>query len=144
MPYVTYPALVERETGSDGAPVYGVVFPDLPGCVAVEPTLQGALRSAEQALALHIAGMLADGDPLPEPHPVEERRDQLVAWLGEDGAAAIVHVALVTAPVPGPPKRINITLDETLIEEIDAVTNNRSAFLATAARAELDKRKSHG
>jgi len=31
-------------------------------------------------------------------------------------------------------------LDEALIEEIDAVTRHRSAFLAAAARAELARR----
>jgi metal-responsive CopG/Arc/MetJ family transcriptional regulator len=38
-------------------------------------------------------------------------------------------------------KRVNVTLDEGLLSEIDAVTSNRSGFLAQAARAELARRR---
>jgi metal-responsive CopG/Arc/MetJ family transcriptional regulator len=37
--------------------------------------------------------------------------------------------------------RLSITMDQDLVEEIDAVTSNRSAFLAEASRAELARRK---
>lgn len=142
MPRVTYPALIEREQRADGTAVYGVVFPDFPGCVSVGDSLVEAIRNGEAALALHVAGMLADGDALPPPsEQLEQYRDRLVRWLQEDGAENIVHVQLITVALPGPARRVNVMLDETLLEEIDAVTNNRSAFLAAAARAELDKRR---
>ena len=53
-------------------------------------------------------------------------------------------VALLLAPVelPGRSLRFSVTLDENLVERIDAVTSNRSAFLADAARAELRRRMS--
>lgn len=40
-----YPVLIESEDG-----VYGVVFPDLPGCVAVGLTVEEALGNAEHAV----------------------------------------------------------------------------------------------
>jgi metal-responsive CopG/Arc/MetJ family transcriptional regulator len=36
---------------------------------------------------------------------------------------------------------VNITLDEGLLGEIDAIPDNRSRFLADAARAELAHRR---
>jgi metal-responsive CopG/Arc/MetJ family transcriptional regulator len=35
---------------------------------------------------------------------------------------------------------VNVTLDEALLEEIDEVADNRSRFLAEAARAKLARR----
>ena len=43
--------------------------------------------------------------------------------------------------VKGPATRINITGDEFLLRRIDATARNRSAFLAEAAEAELDRRR---
>jgi predicted RNase H-like HicB family nuclease len=57
-----YSAIVER--GRSG---YGAFFPDFPGCVSASETIEEVARFAEEALALHIRGMLADGDALPEP-----------------------------------------------------------------------------
>jgi metal-responsive CopG/Arc/MetJ family transcriptional regulator len=42
---------------------------------------------------------------------------------------------------PGRARRVNVTLDEALLEEIDQISNNRSGFLAEAARAELARRR---
>ena len=40
-----YPALIDGQAGA-----YGVVFPDLPGCVAMGSTIDEALRNAQEAL----------------------------------------------------------------------------------------------
>ena len=58
-----YVALIHKEPGSD----YGVSFPDLPGCISAGATLEEAEAMAHEALALHIKGLRADGDALPEP-----------------------------------------------------------------------------
>ena len=47
-----YPALVDGEEGA-----YGVVFPDLPGCVAMGHTVSEALLHAEEALRDYVAEM---------------------------------------------------------------------------------------
>ena len=41
-----YPALIDGEVGA-----YGVVFPDLPGCVAMGSTIDEALGNAREALS---------------------------------------------------------------------------------------------
>lgn len=123
-----YPALIHKDTDSH----FGVSFPDFPGCVAAASTPEEALDEATQALALHVAGMAEDGEAFPEPTPLLAAREDAYR-------EGLIAVAVVTAIVPGRSKRVNITLDEGLIEEIDAVTSNRSAFLAAAAREALGK-----
>jgi predicted RNase H-like HicB family nuclease len=59
----SYIALIRKEPGSD----YGVEFPDFPGCITAGVDLDDARRMAAEALALHIQGMLEDGETLPAP-----------------------------------------------------------------------------
>lgn len=61
---VRYPALVD---GEDGA--YGVVFPDLPGCVAVGHTVDEALLNAEESLRDYLLDAEQDAEGTPEPSP---------------------------------------------------------------------------
>ncbi len=44
----------------------GAYVPDVPGCVAVEHTLEAVKLLIAEALQFHIESMLEDGDPLPE------------------------------------------------------------------------------
>ncbi len=46
---------------------YSAYCPDLPGCIAVGDTIEETKRSMREAIAFHIRGMLADGDPIPPP-----------------------------------------------------------------------------
>lgn len=129
MKKVYYPALVDKDEDSD----YGVSFPDFPGCVSAGETLEEAVLGAQEALAGHIALMLTDGDGPPSPSPLEE-----VAAAKEPSTVAVTLIAVV---LPGRARRVNVTLDEALLEEIDQISNNRSGFLAEAARAELARRR---
>jgi predicted RNase H-like HicB family nuclease len=61
-----YIALIRKEEGTS----YGVEFPDFPGCITAGETLEVALRRAPEALALHIEGMVEDGETIPEPSPL--------------------------------------------------------------------------
>ena len=123
-----YPALVHRDPGSD----YGVSFPDFPGCVSGGETLDEALNDAAEALAFHIEGMAEDGEAFPDPTPAEAA----LADARADGEG-FVSLAMIPAALPGKAKRINITLPEDLVERVDAATNNRSAYIAAALRAQL-------
>ncbi|OFX12879.1 MAG: hypothetical protein A2516_05770 [Alphaproteobacteria bacterium RIFOXYD12_FULL_60_8] len=123
-----YPAIIDRE----GA-VFGIHFPDFPGCVSVGSSVEEAIDNGAEALSGHIALMTADRDPLPAATPLER--------IERDPEIDIVLATLVEVVVPGPVKRINVTLDESLIEEIDAVAKNRSGFLANAARAALGRHR---
>ncbi len=59
----TYAALVRMRASGD----FGISFPDLPGCVTAGSTLEESHRMARQALALHLEGMAARGNPIPTP-----------------------------------------------------------------------------
>ncbi len=45
--------------------LFGIVFPDLPGCVSVGDSFQDVLDMGAEALALHLEGMIEDGDVIP-------------------------------------------------------------------------------
>lgn len=61
-----YPVLIESEDG-----VYGVVFPDLPGCVSVGLTTDEALRNAEEAVRDWIECTEEAGEHVPAPSKPE-------------------------------------------------------------------------
>jgi len=114
-----FPAQIEKGEFS-----YGIWFADFPGCISAADTISEAIEGASEALALHTAGMIADGDPLPAPS----------APRLEEGSVA---VAMIGVTLPGRKKRVNVMIDEGLLAAIDAVSANRSQFLEKAARKEL-------
>ena len=61
-----YPAIIKKQ--KDGK--YSVSFPDFNGgkfglCVSCGDTLEEAKKNAEEALSLHVEGLLEDGGKLP-------------------------------------------------------------------------------
>ena len=58
-----YIGIVHKDKGSD----FGVSFPDFPGAVTAASSLDEAIEMAAEALALHVEGMLAEGEAIPEP-----------------------------------------------------------------------------
>ena len=129
MKKIYYPAFVDKDAESD----FGVSFPDFPGCVSAGETLEESLMGAQEALSGHVALMIADGDALPKPTPLEQ--------VAAEKELSTVAITLVPVVLPGRARRVNVTLDEALLEEIDQISNNRSGFLAEAARAELARRR---
>ena len=132
-----YIALIHKDPDSD----YGVSFPDLPGCVTAGVDLDDARRMAEEALALHLAGMTEDEEPIPEPSSLEA----VMADRENRDAVAI----LVTAP-PATAKavRVNMTLPEDELERIDKFAEEhgytRSGFLLHAAKKAINAAKTKG
>lgn len=55
-----------------GPTSYGACVPDLPGCVAVAETLDEVKCLIREAVALHLEGLRADGDPILPPTSVAE------------------------------------------------------------------------
>ena len=131
MKRIYYPAMFEKT--ADG---YSVFFPDLPGCVSAGKSLEHAFMEAHDALGLHLAGMHEDGQTPPAPSVIETLEND-----GPENGEGIAAVMLVGVNVPEKTRRINITLDEAIIERIDRLTGNRSRFLADAAREALDRMK---
>jgi predicted RNase H-like HicB family nuclease len=126
----TYPAQIYIENG-----VYGIVFPDLPGCVSVADHGDQIAEMATEALSLHIQGMLEDLDPLPVPTSVDQlERDPESTW---------VTSLLVSAEPEPASERVNVILPKGLLRQIERFTTargmNRSAMLSLAARDYLDK-----
>ena len=124
----TYPVIIE--TDDEGG--FSAFFPDLPGCVGAGDTLEDCFVDAGQALTLHLAGMVEDGEALPQP--------TRLADVAAEPDIQVADILLVTAPVAGRKTRINMTLDSAVLAAIDAVTSNRSAFMEDAAVAELRRR----
>ena len=131
-----YLALVTKEEDSD----WNVVFPDLPGCVTAGRSLDEAVAFAEEALALHVHGLRENGDAPPAPSDIED----VMADPESAGALFCLVPLKPLAGFAGRKSRVNITLDEYLLAEIDAAAeqtgSDRSKFLAAAAREALDKR----
>ncbi|NTE87647.1 hypothetical protein G6L72_13175 [Agrobacterium rubi] len=68
-----YIGLIHKDADSD----YGVSFPDFPGLVTAGIDLDDARRMAEEALALHVAGMVDDGKAIPEPSRLNAEKSVL-------------------------------------------------------------------
>jgi predicted RNase H-like HicB family nuclease len=122
MEYIAY---LHKDKSSD----FGVSFPDFPGCVTAGATLEEARELAVEALTLHMAGMVEDGEALPEPSTL----DQVADDPAMDGAVAF----LVSAKAPEKTVRINITARDSQIEMIDFLARragmSRSSYMVQAA-----------
>ena len=118
----SYIGLIRKDTDSD----FGVDFPDFPGCISAGTTLDEARRMAQEALELHVGGMIEDGEALPVGSSLE------TIMADPENADAVAFV--VTVPdAADRTVRVNITLPERLLRRIDERAKNRSAFLARAA-----------
>ena len=121
-----YIALLRKQADSD----FGVEFPDFPGCVTAGVSLEDARCMAAEALMLHVAGMIEDGEPIPEPLGLDEI---LTNPIYADAAAVLIDVPTRRSRSV----RVNISVPEDVLQAIDRVTDNRSRFLAQAAREKL-------
>lgn len=122
----SYIAVIHKEDGSE----FGVSFPDFPGCVAAGPTLEEARRQAQEALELHMEGMLEDGEELPVPSDLD-------AVARHPSYADASAICVVDAKELARTERINCTFRSDVLRQIDAAVERlgttRSAFLAAAA-----------
>src|SRR5258707_12912665 len=123
MDYIAY---LHKDPKSD----FGVSFPDFPGCITAGKTLEEAHRMAAEALTLHIAGMMEDGEAIPEPSTLDA--------LANDPARKHAVAFLVHVEPPEKTVRINIPAREKQGEETDPLANaaglDGSAFLVRSAR----------
>ena len=126
-----YVALIELESAG-----YGVIFPDFLGCVSGGKNYKDAVRMAHEALAMHVEGMREDGEAIPLPRTFEEIQANWPYWdEWENTRFAVAFIALI----PRYENKIySVSMDPSLMEQIDAVAKNRSAFLAEAAKRLLN------
>src|SRR3954452_10996429 len=122
-----YIGLIHKDADSD----FGVSFPDLPGLVTSGTTLDEARDMAEEALALHLQGMVEDREAIPEPSSLEEIMSDPENRSG---------VAILVSVKDDQPKvvRVNVTLPGDVLEQIDKYAEangyTRSGLLAQAAK----------
>jgi predicted RNase H-like HicB family nuclease len=121
MDYIAY---LHKDRKSD----FGVSFPDFPGCITAGRTLEEARRRAAEALSFHIAGMIEDGEKIPNPSTI----DDVSGDPAIKGAVAFLVSAHSERTI-----RVNITAPESQIEKIDRLARSagltRSAFLVRSA-----------
>lgn len=129
-----YVALIDGKPGA-----YGVVIPDLPGAAGAGDTVDEAVASAIQGVALWCEEAVADGKPIPDARPIEVlRKDRDVADALRDGAVLASVPLIVDA---GRTIRINVSLDAGTVEAIDEAAQRRgltrSAFIGSASREKI-------
>jgi len=123
-----YPAVIHKDKDSD----YGVTIPDLPGCFSAGDDIEETISSAEEAITCHLEALLLDGEEIILPRPIDQYRDESDY---ADGFWVLVPVDV--CKITGKAKRINITLPERLINQVDRFASShgdtRSGLLAHAA-----------
>lgn len=123
-----YIAVVHKEPKSD----FGVSFPDFPGCITAGKTIDEAKDMAQDALSLHIKGMLDDGEKITAPTKLED-------IMADPDYSDAVAILVVTISEPKQRSvRVNITIPEDMLHKIDAIAKkqgmSRSSFLVHAAQ----------
>ncbi len=124
-----YPVAIEP---GDARHAYGVVVPDLPGCFSAGDTFDEALTNAQEAILLHLEGLLDDGKAIPKPSAIEKlrRKREFKNWTW-----AVVDVDM--SQLGDKAARINITLPQRILRAVDTharrLGESRSGFLARAA-----------
>jgi len=123
-----YIAIVHKEAKSD----FGVSFPDFPGCITAGKNIDEAKDMAQEALTLHIKGMLEDGEQLPGPSRLED------IMSDPDYANAIAYLVVSVPDAKPRTVRVNVTVPEMTLKQIDAAAKkrgmSRSSFLVHAAQ----------
>ncbi len=129
-----FPVVLHKDADSD----YGVTVPDVPGCFTAGATVSEALENVREALALHLEGLVADDEKLPQAQEIDAHIEN-PDFAG--GVWAVVDFDLT--PYLGKSVRFNASLPEHLLKRIDEKVQkdhryaSRSGFLATAALREL-------
>ncbi len=123
-----YIAIVHKEANTD----FGISFPDFPGCITAGHSVDEAKDAAQEALALHIQGMIEDGDKLPNPSKLEE------IMADTDYADAVAYLVVAVPDAKPRTVRVNITVPEMTLKQIDVAAKkrgmSRSSFLVHLAQ----------
>lgn len=131
--YYVYPAVFHFWIDENSLNQCSVTFPDLPGLISGPgpgATFEEALDVAREGLALHLEGMIEDGDEIPEPTPIHK----LVYEKNpsEGGTVAVALVDVVMSIYRNRMKeyvRVNITLPKWLKDVAEIKQVNFSKVL---------------
>ena len=130
-----YPVVIHKDPNSD----YGVTVPDLPGCFSAGTTLDDALQQASEAIECHLEALMLDDEPIPLPMSIDLHSGN-PDYTGGTWALVSVNVARLSGKI----KRVNITLPERLLAQMDGYAaqhgGTRSGLIAEAAMEYLATR----
>lgn len=117
-----YIGILEKEPGT----LWGLWFPDLPGCIAAGESADDTLTQAAEALAQWSALAREDGAALPVPRSIEAlRSDADVA-----SALAAGHVAVAVRPPAD-----ELGLDDAQLQAVDQAAERRGLTRSGLVRA---------
>ncbi len=123
-----YIAVVHKDSSSE----YGVSFPDFPGCITGGKSIDSVKDLSNEALAGHIQTMREFGEKIPNP----TKLDDIIA--DQDYLDAIAFFVVSAPDVKSKTVRVNITLPEDILHQIDVTAKkrgmSRSSFLTHAAQ----------
>lgn len=141
MTKASYVAAICGEVGN-----YGVVFPDLPGCVSAGDDIAQAEAMAQEALQLHLEGMVEDGDPLPT--PTRLTLDQIAEAfndLEEPSEDSWIKLIEVAVDVPDRANTVPVQVKADLVRQIADLAESTARqidsrrFIEQAVEHELDR-----
>ncbi|HHY48106.1 MAG TPA: type II toxin-antitoxin system HicB family antitoxin [Firmicutes bacterium] len=126
--HYVYPAVFDY--AGDGISIF---FPDLPGCLPCARTTEEAIHNAKEAMALHLYNMEQDGDPIPEPTPVDKLKlkPNQIPFLVE------VYMPMYREAIENNYVRKNVTLPAWLERMAAARGMNFSQILQSALKERL-------
>ncbi|NMP32364.1 HicB family protein [Thalassotalea sp. M1531] len=121
---------------------YKIEIPDLPGCTVQSESIENGFIEIKEAIASHLMILAEYGEAIPSPRTVDEMRNNLEV-PSEETMWALIEIDIT--PYLGKSHKINVTLPELLIKQIDDRVGkserykSRSGFIATACVNELSK-----
>jgi len=129
-----YPIALKKTIGDEH---YKATVPDLPGCECNGENIDISLSKISDAIAAHLSILAEYGEAIPHATTIEDHLENnpSVIWC-------IIDIDIT--PYLGKSHKINVTLPELLIKQIDdrvsksSAYKTRSGFIASACMSELN------
>lgn len=131
-----YPVVLKNVPNSNG---YKITVPDLPGCEEECVSIENGLNQIKFVIADHLTILAEYGEAIPQAKEISFWQDKMV-----NGIWALIEIDIT--PYLGKSHKINVTLPELLIKQIDDKVSKsdnyktRSGFIATACINELSQK----
>lgn len=140
---MNYPMLFEM---NEKTSEYKVTLPDLPGCSVTSKTIDNGIDEMTKSMKSHLSILAEYGEAIPNAQSVERHREKYNLDNPHTFSNAIWSIISIDiTPYLGKSQKINVTLPELLISQIDTKVSKsvdyktRSGFIAAACLAELSK-----
>jgi predicted RNase H-like HicB family nuclease len=130
-----YPVALKKIIGVEH---YNVSVPDLPGCDCKGENVDVSLEKISECIETHLSILAEYGEAIPHATTIEHHLESYpsVIW-------GIIDIDIT--PYLGKSHKINVTLPELLIKQIDdrvsksSAYKTRSGFIASACMSELNR-----